>query len=196
VSKRQSEETIRLAHSLGLRDFGENYLQEAVEKIQNLKDLEIQWHFIGQLQRKKLKDIVGVFDWIHSVDRLEVAEKISELATSKGIHQKVLVQVNIAEETSKGGVPPDLFANFLKDVIARPGLDVRGVMVFPPPLSEGEMTKDWYAMGHELLQFGQTQAGKTFDTLSMGTSSDYLKAAKAGATMLRLGEVLLGSRPS
>ena len=194
VSKRQSIDKIRVLHSLGIRDFAENYVQEFRSKMEALKDLDICWHFIGTLQSKKVKDIVGTFEWIHSLDRFEVAEKLSFKAAELGIQQKVLVQVNIAKEFSKGGLAPEEVIVFLHKVKKLKNLTLSGLMIFPPLRKQKEECLHWFSEGYDLFCFARDHLGSDFNQLSMGTSSDYPWAVAKGATFLRIGEALLGSR--
>ena len=194
VSKRQSIEKIRFLYQLGIHDFAENYWQEARDKMSALKDLDISWHFIGNLQKKKVKDIVGNFHWIHSLDRFDVAEKISFKATELGIEQQVLVQVNIAKEFSKQGLHPDEVIVFLHKLKKLPNLKISGLMIFPPLRKQQEETKHWFQEGYDLFCFAREHMGEDFAQLSMGTSMDYSWAVEKGANMLRIGEALMGSR--
>ncbi|MCB0378466.1 MAG: YggS family pyridoxal phosphate-dependent enzyme [Bdellovibrionales bacterium] len=194
VSKHQPIEKIKDLYELGIHDFAENYWQEAAEKIETLKGLDITWHFIGSLQRKKMKDIVGTVDWIHSMDRIEVAEKISEVAQEKGLRQKVLLQVNVAGELSKMGIPPKEVMIFLHQVHRLPGLEIRGLMVFPPLCQNDEESLKWFEEGRQLFELAHKHFGPNFSELSMGTSHDYALATQKGATMLRIGESLMGVR--
>lgn len=194
VSKRQPVEVLQNFYSAGQVDFGENYLQEAAEKQKVLQDFKICWHYIGKIQKKKIKSIVGKFHWIHTVDRWDVAEKISETAITLGIKQKVLLQVNIGKEESKQGLLPEEFLDFLVKAQALEGLVVSGLMVFPPPEENSDQARHWLQEAHKLFLKGQEHGGSSFTELSMGTSGDFELAIEEGATMVRLGEVLLGPR--
>lgn len=189
VSKLQSAAKIRALAMQGQLAFGENYVQEAIEKIETLRDLTIEWHFIGHLQKNKVKQVVGNFAYIHSVDSVELAEKISQQAGKLNLRQKILLEVNIANEASKAGFKPqNLEASFLK-IVQLPHLQVCGLMTMPPLLNDNETTRGYF---HQLKKLADKVQ---LPELSMGTSADYQTALKEGATMIRLGTVLFGERP-
>ena len=194
VSKRQPSEKIRHFYSLGVRHFAENYLQEARKKMEQLQDLDIQWHFIGQLQKKKVNEVVDLFSWIHSLDRLDIAKKIHDrgLATCK--KAKVFLQVNIAQEESKGGLLPSEVSNFLQELAQLSSLQAVGLMVFPPLAKEPQQNGPWFAAGKNIFEKQKLQEREGFEHLSMGTSQDYKVALQHGATFVRIGEALLGPR--
>lgn len=194
VSKRQSEEKIRSLYKLGINNFAENYWQEARDKLKNLEDLDITWHFIGSLQSKKIKDIVGRFDYIQSLDRMEIAEKVSDKAEELGIVQKVFVQVNIAQEMSKQGVSSNETLIFLHQLKQLKSIQVSGLMVFPPLRRRDEDIRHWFNEGYEIFNVAKGHMGEPFKYLSMGTSSDYPIAVEEGSNMLRIGEALIGPR--
>ena len=194
VSKRQSEQKIRELYKLGVRHFAENYWQEAKEKISNLEDLDITWHFIGSLQSKKIKDIVGSFDYIQSLDKMEVAEKVAQKAEELGIVQKVFVQINIAQEMSKQGVSSNQALIFLHQLKKLKPIQVCGLMVFPPLCRTEDESRHWFREGFEIFRVARGHMGEAFKHLSMGTSSDYVIALQEGSNMLRLGEILMGPR--
>lgn len=195
VSKKQSPEKIRRLHALGQKDFAENYLQEAIEKQTTLNDLDIRWHYVGRLQSKKIKAMMGRFDLIHSVSRLKEVSLINEEALSQGVQQEILLQVNIACEVSKQGFTTSEIMDVAREVQTLKGLRLRGLMVFPPL---GENTQDveaHFAQGHDCFQLLQQHFGGDISHLSMGTSRDYLLALRHGATDIRVGESLMGARP-
>lgn len=195
VSKLQSEEKIRNLYSQGQRLFAENYVQEALQKKAHLADLkDIQWHFIGSMQSNKAKQVVGEFSWIHSVDSLSLAQKISTQSAARGIQQKILLQVNLSGETTKGGFSEPELRQYIADLSALPSVIVGGLMTMPPLFEEAELARPYFHQLRKLrdelkLQFPSLQE------LSMGTSSDYQIAIEEGATMVRLGTVLFGERP-
>ena len=193
VSKKQSVEKIKSLNELGHNVFAENYWQEAEEKIKALIDLNIEWHFIGALQSKKIKEIVGNVELIHSVSRLVELEKISAIAKEKKIEQKILIQLNIANEESKSGVPVDEIKEFCQQAENFAHIKVCGLMVFPPLEDSEEKAIHWFQTAKTLFE-ELKQNHKEWDTLSMGTSSDYHLAYRCGATHLRVGESLMGSR--
>lgn len=194
VSKRQPQSKIQDLFQLGIKDFAENYLQEAKVKIENFKNLNITWHYIGRLQKKKIKDIVGKFEWIHTLDRIDVAEKISEHAVKLNIQQKVLVQVNIAEEESKQGVKPGDFVEFIENVKRLKNIDTKGIMVFPPLCDSESESLDWFERGRNLILGLPPETLPQSPVLSMGTSNDYHLAIQKGGNFLRVGESLMGAR--
>lgn len=196
VSKKQSVDKIRDLYELGIRNFGENYLQEALDKISTLKDLSIDWHFIGSLQTKKIKDIVGNFSYIHSVSRLKEVEKISQIANEKAVSQKIFIQVNIGNEKSKSGILPSEALNFCLGLESFASIEVVGLMVFPPIGESEEEDSQWFQESFQLFSEIQKKMKPSFNRLSMGTSLNYEIAYREGATDLRIGESLLGQRIS
>lgn len=194
VSKLQSVESIRALAAQGQTDFGENYAQEAREKQNVLRNLPLDWHFIGSLQKNKAKEVVGNFDWIHSVDSLALAQVISKRAVEKGLRQKILVQMNLSGETTKGGFTREQLEKDWKLLSGYPGVEVRGLMTMPPLFENPEDARPYF---RELREIRDRFAKSTpsFDQLSMGTSSDYRIAAEEGATWIRLGTILFGERP-
>jgi len=194
VSKKQPSEKIRTLYSLGVRDFGENYFQEAIEKKDSLKDLEIQWHYIGKIQRKKLKDIVGNFDLIQTVSRFEEVEKIQEIAAKKNITQKILIQVNIANEESKGGVSVKELKSLVEKTLACENVLLDGLMFFPPLSRDENETLGWFDQCQKVFEELQKKIKTPLKVLSLGTSSDYTLAIQKGSTMVRIGEALMGPR--
>ncbi len=194
VSKKQPIEKIRALVQLGMKDFGENYLQEALQKKEELSDLPIHWHFIGQLQSKKIKDIVGEFELIQTVSRSVEVEKISQVAQQKNCSQKILIQVNIAGEDSKQGVAPEKLESLVRLCLQAPGVVLQGLMFFPPLSEDSVETLDWFERCAHLFYKCQKQNPPCFRTLSMGTSQDFPLAIRKGATMVRLGESLMGPR--
>lgn len=194
VSKKQSIEKMEQLYHLGQRDFAENYVQEFVAKKETLKHLAIRWHFIGAIQRKKLKDIVGAVDLIQTLSRLDEVTKIQELAAQKKLVQKVLVQVNIANEPTKNGVLPQDLPQFVEQVSLQANIQLKGLMFFPPLSDVDSEVLAWCEQARGLFLKNQQIQGADFDTLSLGTSSDFHLALRAGSTMVRLGETLFGPR--
>lgn len=195
VSKFQPVEAIRRLASEGVSRFGENYLQEAIDKQKKLKDLNLEWHFIGKIQSNKAKDLVGKFEYIHSVDRLKVAEKLNTAALSLGIRQKILIEVNLAAEESKGGVPPDELEVFVQSLNKLTSLEVCGLMVMPPLAENPEDVRPYFKTARNILN-KLSQKKKSFQELSMGTSQDFRVAIEEGSTMIRVGTLIFGPRPS
>ncbi|QDK44033.1 YggS family pyridoxal phosphate-dependent enzyme [Bdellovibrio sp. ZAP7] len=198
VSKLQPVVKIRDLYQQGQRKFGENYVQEALDKQEQLKDLsDIEWHLIGHLQKNKAKFVVGQFTLIHSVDSLELAQTLSRQCESKKVSQKILIQVNLAHEESKGGFDKDsLIANW-QEVTSLAHLTIDGLMTMPPLTETGEEVRHYF---RELRELQQSLAKNTdltrhpLKTLSMGTSNDFRVALQEGATLVRLGTILFGAR--
>lgn len=195
VSKRQNVEKIRALFALGQKDFAENYLQEALEKQAQLQELNLNWHYVGRIQSKKIKDMVGRFVLIHSVSRWKEMEIMSVAAQEVNLKQDILLQVNIAEESSKQGFSHKEVIEVTSQATSLVGVQLRGLMVFPPLSSDPKQTESYFAQGQQLFRQLQKHYGQGFDRLSMGTSRDYLLALRQGATDIRVGESLMGARP-
>lgn len=196
VTKTHPARAVRRAFYAGVTHFGENYVQEFVAKHEELKDLPVQWHFIGHLQSNKVKDVVGRAHWIHSVDSVKLAGLISRKAEECGLQQKVMLQVNIAREASKSGFSPEGLAEAWPTLRELPGLDIRGLMVIPPPpesSDNGGTDGYWFRTTKELA--GRIYAGSGWSPeLSMGMSQDYGVALAEGATWIRIGTQFFGER--
>lgn len=194
VSKLQPPEKIReLYKRRGHLDFGENYVQEALSKQIELADLPLKWHLIGSLQTNKIKSIVGKFELIHSVDSLKLTEKISQQAHLKNVEQKILLQINIAQEKSKGGFDINDYERDLETILKLPAIRVEGLMTMPPLSDNPEDARAYFRALRQLSEKLQNWR-PTARALSMGTSGDYKIALEEGATILRLGSVLFGER--
>lgn len=200
VSKLQPEEKIRALYSQGQRLFGENYVQEALDKIEHLQDLsEIEWHLIGHLQKNKAKYVVGKFTLIHSVDSLELAETLSRQCASKNISQNILIQVNLAQEETKSGFDIQSLKEAWTKLTQLPYLKICGFMTMPPLTETGEEVRLYFRDLHKLLKEFRSQTNLSLHPLtelSMGTSHDYQVAMEEGATIVRLGTILFGERLS
>ena len=192
VSKTVPLERIKAAMAAGQRLFGENYLQEARGKIATL-NAEVSWHFIGHLQSNKAKGAVELFELIHGVDRLKLAYALEAAAASIGTLQKILLQINLAGETSKSGASPEAAAELLREIILLPHLRVLGLMTMPPFL-EPEAVRPYFRALRELRDHLQDFSGQPLPELSMGMSGDYEVAIEAGATLVRVGTAIFGSR--
>ncbi|MGY4831408.1 YggS family pyridoxal phosphate-dependent enzyme [Sphaerotilaceae bacterium SBD11-9] len=191
VSKTFSADAVREAFAAGERSFGENYVQEGIEKIAALADLreQIAWHLIGPLQSNKTRVVAEHFDWVHSVDRLKIAERLSEQRPPHLAPLQVCLQVNISGEASKSGLPVDEVPALARAVAALPRLRLRGLMAIPEPAAGAAPHR---ALRHLLLQLqGQ---GLALDTLSMGMSADLEAAIAEGATLVRVGTAIFGTR--
>ena len=189
ATKSVSPERVRAAVEAGVRTLGENRLQEALPKIEAVGDCEgLTWHFIGRLQRRKVKSVVGRFDVIHSVESLDLAEEINRRAAEAGLVQAVLMEVNVGEEASKGGVAPAALAETAAAIAALPHLSLRGLMAVPPLSTDPEAARPYFRRLRELaLSLKLTE-------LSMGMSQDYAVAVEEGATMVRVGTAIFGAR--
>jgi PLP dependent protein len=193
VTKGQTAERLRIALALGLTAFGENYLPEALPKIQALRDAAPEWHFIGRLQANKTRPVAEHFSWVHSVDRLKVAERLSVQRAQDLPPLNVCVQVSVSGEASKGGVLPDEAVALLLALATLPRLRVRGLMCMLPYGADPERQRADFGRARELFDSARAQ-GLELDTLSMGMSADLEQAVRAGSTMLRIGTALFGER--
>lgn len=193
VSKTRPSGDIRMAHAAGLRDFGESYLQEALPKIEQLQDLDLVWHFIGPIQSNKTRQIAAHFDWVHSVDRLKIARRLSEQRPADLPPLQVCLQVNTSRETSKSGVQPEQLEQLVDGVIGLPGLTLRGLMAIPAATSDTAAQHRAFAQLRELMA-GLRRLAPGMDTLSMGMSGDLEAAIAEGATIIRVGSALFGPR--
>jgi pyridoxal phosphate enzyme (YggS family) len=195
VSKTFPAEDVRAAHAAGQRAFGENYVQEALAKLTALADLRasLEWHFIGPLQSNKTRPVAEAFDWVHSVDRLKIAQRLSEQRPENLPPLNVCLQVNVSGEASKAGVSPAEAAETARVIAALPRLRLRGLMSIPEPGDSIEQQRAPHRQLREL--FEQLRAdGLELDTLSMGMSSDLEAAVLEGATMVRVGTAIFGAR--
>jgi pyridoxal phosphate enzyme (YggS family) len=195
VSKTFPAEAVREAHAAGQTAFGENYVQEALDKISALADLRpnLQWHLIGPLQSNKTRVVAEAFDWVQSIDRLKIAQRLSEQRPLHLPPLQVCIQVNSSGEDSKSGVPPAEALALARAVAALPRLQLRGLMALPAPSPDsGEQRRALNAV-RELFHSLQTQ-GLPLDTLSMGMSADLEAAIVEGSTMVRVGTALFGHR--
>ena len=195
VSKTFSADAVREAHAAGARRFGENYVLEGVEKIAVLADLraDIEWHLIGPLQSNKTRVVAEAFDWVHSVDRLKIAQRLSEQRPVHLAPLQVCLQVNISGEASKSGLRPDEVAGVAHAVAALPRLHLRGLMAIPEPATSFEAQRVPHRALRTLLRTLQSE-GLALDTLSMGMSADLEAAIAEGATVVRVGSAIFGER--
>jgi PLP dependent protein len=193
VTKGKSAETIRQAATAGVTDFGENYLKEALPKMEQLGELALQWHYIGQIQSNKTRSIAQAFSWVHSLDRLGVAQRLSEQRPFHAPPLQVCLQVALIPEPTKGGVAPALLPQLAASVAQLPRLRLRGLMCIPPPQSEVAAERALFAR-LRTLKDELNANGLKLDTLSMGMSADFESAILEGATMVRIGTALFGAR--
>ncbi len=193
VSKTRFPEEIRAAHACGLSDFGENYLQEALDKMEALRDLPLVWHFIGPIQSNKTAAIAKNFDWVHSIDREKVARRLSDQRPARLPPLQVCLQVNISGEDSKSGVPFEQLSSLALSVLEMPGLRLRGLMGIPAADADtGAQREAFGALRRALDALKELDPG--LDTLSMGMSSDLESAIAEGATIVRVGTAIFGPR--
>jgi len=193
VSKTVAPERIREAVLSGQRAFGENYAQEGAGKIAALAGLGLEWHFIGPLQSNKTRPVAEQFDWVHSVERLKVAERLSAARGADRPPLQVCVQVNVSGEASKSGVGPEDVAALARAVAALPGLKLRGLMAIPEPTEDAALAQRRFAT-LRLLRDALNAEGLGLDTLSMGMSHDLEAAILEGATIVRIGTAIFGAR--
>ena len=194
VSKSMPAEAIRAVHALGQRAFGENYVQEATAKMTALADLpDIEWHLIGPLQRNKARPAATRFAWVHTIDGVAIAERLSATREARQGPLDVCVQVNISAETSKSGIAPGDALALARAVVSLPRLALRGFMGIAAPTAEVQLQRAQFRMLREILAAARAE-GLMLDTLSMGMSDDLEAAIAEGATLIRVGSALFGPR--
>ena len=193
VSKAFAPDMIREAYRAGQRLFAESYVQEALDKIELLRDLPIEWHYIGPIQSNKTRAIAENFSWVHSVDRLKIAERLSEQRPAWLPELQVCLQVNISMEASKSGVTPVEAGDLAHAIAKLPRLKLRGLMTVPAPSDEFDVQRLNFAKLRELRDRLNRQ-GMQLDTLSMGMSHDFAAAIAEGATIVRIGTAIFGER--
>lgn len=193
VSKTQSSDAIRCLATLGQRHFGENYVQEGCAKRAALNDLDLTWHLIGPLQSNKCREAAKCFDWVQSVDRLKLISLLAQAREDARPPLNILVQVNVGNEATKSGCAADQIENLAAHINAQPRLRLRGLMAIPTPWAEPERRREDFHRMHTL--FEKLRCGyPDIDTLSMGMSDDYELAIAEGATMVRIGSAIFGTR--
>ena len=206
VSKTFGADAVLQAAAAGQRDFGENYLQEALEKIEEVKRSQnnipgvegtaatlLKWHFIGPIQSNKTRALAEHFDWVHSVDRDKIAQRLAEQRPAGLPPLNVCIQVNISGEASKAGVPPEAVMDLARSIVGRPQLRLRGLMAIPQAASDFESQRRPFHALHALYRRLQ-DAGIALDTLSIGMSADLEAAIAEGATIVRVGSAIFGTR--
>lgn len=193
VSKKQPIESIQEAYELGQKAFGENYVQELVDKAKQLKNLNIEWHFIGPLQSNKTKIIAEVACWVHTVDRLKIAQRLNDQRPDSLSPLSVCIQVNISGEISKSGLISDEVEALAKEITQLPRLKLRGLMAIPAPEKDFEKQREVFAQVAKLKDKLNRQ-GFSLDTLSMGMTGDMEAAIAEGATIVRIGTAIFGAR--
>jgi PLP dependent protein len=194
VSKGKTSRVIEDAYGAGLSDFGENYVQEALTKIQALTYLPLCWHFIGGIQSNKAEAIAKHFSWVHSVSRSTIARQLNRHRPASLPALNVCLQVNIDDESSKSGLHPDDLVTLAREITLLPRLNLRGLMVIPKPIQDKAKHEDAFLRTADLLADLNSKLGLRLDTLSMGMSDDYDAAIQAGSTIIRLGQALFGAR--
>ena len=193
VSKTFGADAVRQVHAAGHTVFGENYIQEGVEKILALSDLALEWHCIGPIQSNKTRLVAAHFDWVHSVDRLKIAERLSAQRPTGLPPLQVCIQVNIDSGPNKSGVLPADALALAQAVAALPRLQLRGIMTIPEPDEDPARTRAVHAQAHALWSLLKAQ-GLALDTLSMGMTADLEAAVREGSTMVRVGTAIFGRR--
>jgi hypothetical protein len=196
ATKTVPAERIREGIDAGLSILGENRVQEALPKIDALAQTQARWHFIGQLQRRKVRSIIGLFDLIHSVDSWELAHEIDRRAEEAGLVQDVLLEVNVGGESTKAGFRPDDLVQLVETMAPLTHLRIKGLMAIPPPTVEAESARPYFIKIRELAQAVAAKSipGVMMDELSMGMSNDYAVAVEEGATLVRVGSAIFGAR--
>ena len=208
VSKTWGPDAVREAVAAGQRAFGENYVQEGADKVEALRAMRLaelgaderepaapglEWHFIGPLQSNKTRPVANAFDWVHSIDRLKIAERLAEQRAAHLAPLKVCIQVNVSAEDSKSGVAPEQLGALAHAVAVLPRLQLRGLMCIPEPSADAAVLRARFALLRE-LQAGLVADGLALDTLSMGMSQDIELAVAEGATIVRVGSAIFGDR--
>lgn len=193
VSKTFATERVREAAEAGQSAFGENYVQEGLAKIAALEGLGLEWHFIGPLQSNKTRPVAEHFTWVHGIERLKIAQRLSEARGTTQPPLQVCIQVNVSGEASKSGVSPDSTAELARAVATLPNLQLRGLMAIPEPTEDMALARRRFAMLRELRD-ALNKEGLALDTLSMGMSLDLETAILEGATIVRVGTAIFGER--
>jgi pyridoxal phosphate enzyme (YggS family) len=193
VSKTFGTDAVRAAHAAGQIAFGENYIQEAVDKIAALADLPLQWHCIGPIQSNKSRLVAEHFDWVHSVDRLKIAQRLSEQRPAGKTQLQICIQVNIDNGPNKAGVAPEAALELAQQIQALAHLQLRGLMTIPEPAADFAAACAVHARARQLFDDLNAQ-GLGLDTLSMGMTADLEAAVHSGSTMVRVGSAIFGKR--
>ena len=193
VSKKHPASSVRALYQAGQRMFGESYAQEAIDKMQHLDDLAIEWHFIGPIQSNKTKIIAEHFDWVQSVDRLKVLQRLDRQRPAGRLPLKVLLQLKVGNEESKSGASVDDIYIMYKDAQLLANIEVKGLMCIPPPSDAFEVQCDYFEQACQIFEDIRA-SDSSFDVLSMGMSGDLESAAATGSTMVRIGTDIFGAR--
>ncbi|MEH6823328.1 MAG: YggS family pyridoxal phosphate-dependent enzyme [Motiliproteus sp.] len=193
VSKTKPAQQLRQAYAAGQRHFGENYLQDALPKVEQLADLDICWHFIGPLQSNKSRAVAEHFDWFHSLDRIKIAQRLSEQRPASRTPLNICIQINISAEASKSGILPEQAAELVQQVQRLPGVQLRGLMAIPSANLDQAGQRLAFAHMQTLFETLKPLAPQ-MDTLSMGMSDDLEAAVAEGSTLVRIGTAIFGDR--
>jgi len=193
VSKKQSTASIREAYKAGQKDFGENYLQESISKIQELRDLEIVWHYIGSIQSNKSKLVAENYDWIHSVAKIATLKKINNYRGSNKEKINICIQVNIDSEETKSGIHISEVEDFIKECSSMSQINIRGLMAIPKFQKDNDLKNVAFSKIKSLFD-DLVLKGYKLDTLSIGMSGDYEEAIGSGSTIVRIGTAIFGER--
>lgn len=195
VSKGQPAMAIRAAYAAGQTRFGESYAQEALPKMHSLADLPLEWHFIGQVQSNKTRSIAEHFDWVHSVDRMKIAQRLNDQRPPSRPPLNVCIEVQLSNEPGKGGVTPEDVPGLAQAIATLPRLRLRGLAAIPEPSDDHERQRSMFGRLHHLSEVLLAEH-IVMDTLSMGMSGDFEAAIAEGATIVRIGTAIFGARPS
>lgn len=193
VTKAQPAGVVRAAADLGLTQFGESYLQEALEKLDALQDRSLTWHFVGRIQANKTRGLAERFAWVHAVDRLKIAQRLAEQRPHHAPPLNICLQVRLGDEAGKGGIAAGELPALARAVAQLPRLKLRGLMCIPPEESEVARQHAWFRELRRLYD-ALNAGGAALDTLSMGMSGDFEAAIEEGATIVRIGTALFGAR--
>ncbi|MDG6897687.1 YggS family pyridoxal phosphate enzyme [Actinobacillus delphinicola] len=197
VSKFKPTSDIEAAYEAGQHAFGENYVQEGVEKIQYFRDkgIQLEWHFIGPLQSNKTRLVAENFDWCQTIDRLKIAQRLSEQRPMTQKPLNVLIQINISDEASKSGIKPQEMLNLAQEIVQLPNLCLRGLMAIPAATEDIDMQRTVFKKMEKLFaELKNSFPQQNIDTLSMGMSGDMKIAIECGSTMVRIGTAIFGAR--
>lgn len=197
VSKKHSSSAIQSVYDLGHTSFGENYVQEGVDKVETLQDNSIDWHFIGPLQSNKSRLVAQHFNWLHTLDKEKLANRLNEQRPNELEPLNVLIQVNISAQDSKSGISLDEVNALASCIVKLPNLKLRGLMCIPAPQDDKQLRTEFLAMQNKFLQMQKQyndQSTVQIDTLSMGMSSDLSLAIECGSTLVRIGTAIFGKR--
>ena len=193
VSKGQSSAAIDSAARAGIENFGENFLQESLPKLEALRGRELTWHFIGRLQANKTRAVAENFAWVHTVDRIKIAERLSAQRPFHASPLNVCLQLHVGGEASKGGIEAAEIAPLAIAIRDLPGIKLRGLMCMPPAETDIQRQRKWFRETRQVFDY-LNERGLNLDTLSMGTSADFEAAIAEGATIVRVGTAIFGPR--